>query len=67
MLRDENTSLRDQIALNDDVNSTLTSKCDDVKAQLKSKIETIRSLEKQLQSQEREYANLKVTPHLSDN
>ncbi len=61
MLRDDNTSLRGQIAENNDVNAKLTSKCDDLSAQLEGKMETILSLEKQLQKQEREYSNLKVT------
>ena len=60
MLRDENTSLQDQITLNEDSNATLSSQCDDLSAQLEGKMEVIHSLEKQLQKQEREYSSLKV-------
>ncbi|KAI1251096.1 hypothetical protein MGN70_008157 [Eutypa lata] len=60
MLRDENTSLRDRVTQNDHVNTALVEECDDAKTLLKSKMETIDSLEKQLQTQEREYTNLKA-------
>ena len=60
MLRDENTSLQDQITQNNDSNATLSSQCHDLGAQLEGKMEVIHSLEKQLQKQEREYTSLKV-------
>ncbi|KAI2638778.1 hypothetical protein GGS26DRAFT_542826 [Hypomontagnella submonticulosa] len=60
MLKDENTSLRDQIALNNDVNTKLTTQRDDLRAQIEAKIEVVRSQEKQLRKQEREYSNLKA-------
>ena len=60
MLRDENTSLQDQITQNNDSNATLSSQCDDLGAQLEGKMEVIHSLEKQLQKPEREYTSLKV-------
>ncbi|RYP28086.1 hypothetical protein DL766_006079 [Monosporascus sp. MC13-8B] len=60
LLRDENTSLRDQIAKNNDVNTKLTSQCDDLTAQIEAKMEVIRSQEKELRKQEREYKNLKA-------
>ncbi|RYO90845.1 hypothetical protein DL764_008383 [Monosporascus ibericus] len=60
LLRDENTSLRDQIAQNDDVNTKLISQCDDLSAQIEAKMEVIRSQEQELRKQEREYKNLKA-------
>ena len=60
MLRDENTSLRDQIALNNDTNTKLSAQCNDLNAQIEAKMDVIRSQEKQLRKQEREYKNLKV-------
>ncbi|KAI5861239.1 hypothetical protein GGS23DRAFT_159173 [Durotheca rogersii] len=59
-LRDENTSLGDQIAQNNDANAQLAAQCDDLGAQIDAKMDVIRSQEKQLQKQEREYANLKA-------
>ncbi|KAI0383243.1 hypothetical protein F5Y04DRAFT_250917 [Hypomontagnella monticulosa] len=60
MLKDENTSLRDQIALNNDVNTKLTTQRNDLRAQIEAKMELVRSQEKQLRKQEREYSNLKA-------
>lgn len=60
LLRDENTSLRDEIAHNNDTNTQLVAKCEDLGAGLEAKMDVIRSQEKQLQKQEREYSNLKV-------
>ncbi|OTA87395.1 hypothetical protein M434DRAFT_399487 [Hypoxylon sp. CO27-5] len=60
MLRDENTSLRDQIAQNNDTNAKLTAQCEGLSAQIEAKMDIIRSQEKQLRKQEREYSNLKA-------
>ncbi|OTB09939.1 hypothetical protein K445DRAFT_323467, partial [Daldinia sp. EC12] len=60
MLRDENTSLRDQIALNNDTNTKLSAQCNDLSTQIEAKMDVIRSQEKQLRKQEREYKNLKA-------
>ncbi|XXH03898.1 oligosaccharyl transferase subunit ost3/OST6 [Hypoxylon texense] len=60
MLRDENTSLRDQIAHNNDTNTKLTAQCDGLSTQIEAKMEVIRSQEQQLRKQEREYSNLKA-------
>ncbi|KAK8056470.1 hypothetical protein PG993_001697 [Apiospora rasikravindrae] len=58
MLRDENNSLRDQIAQNSDSGAKLAAKCDDLSAQLKAKMEVVRLQEKQLRKQEREFQQL---------
>ncbi|KAI0892222.1 hypothetical protein F4806DRAFT_240739 [Annulohypoxylon nitens] len=60
MLRDENTSLRDQIAQNNDANDKFTSRCDDLSAQIEAKMDVVRLQEQQLRKQEREYTNLKA-------
>ncbi|KAI0008102.1 hypothetical protein F4779DRAFT_588980 [Xylariaceae sp. FL0662B] len=60
MLRDENTSLREQIAQNNEANTTLAARCDNLGVQLQAKIEVVRSQEKQLRKQEREYSNLQA-------
>ncbi|KAI0853237.1 hypothetical protein F5Y00DRAFT_225824 [Daldinia vernicosa] len=60
VLRDENTTLRDQIAHNNDANTKLSAQCDDLSAQIEAKMDVIRSQEKQLRKQEREYSNLKA-------
>ncbi|KAI1462590.1 hypothetical protein F4805DRAFT_2180 [Annulohypoxylon moriforme] len=60
MLRDESTSLRDQIAQNNDTNTKLTAKCDGLSAQIEAKMDVIRRQEQQLRKQEREYTNLKA-------
>ncbi|KAI1649145.1 uncharacterized protein F4817DRAFT_42869 [Daldinia loculata] len=60
LLRDENTTLRDQIAHNNDTNTKLSAQCDDLSAQIEAKMDVIRSQEKQLRKQEREYSNLKA-------
>ncbi|KAL7623234.1 hypothetical protein AAE478_006915 [Parahypoxylon ruwenzoriense] len=60
MLRDENTSLRDQVAHNNDANVQLTAQCDDLGAQIEAKMGVIRTQEQQLRKQEREYSNLKA-------
>lgn len=67
VLRDENTTLREQISQNSDENARLAAQCKGLGAQLEAKIEVVRSLEKQLRKQEREHSNLKVlyyTTHL---
>lgn len=61
MLRDENNSLRDQIAQNTDAGTKLAAKCDDLSAQLRAKIEVVRLQEKQLRKQEREFSQLQVS------
>ncbi|OTB08963.1 hypothetical protein M426DRAFT_316255 [Hypoxylon sp. CI-4A] len=58
MLRDENTTLRDQISQNGEINSKLTAECDGLSAQIEAKMNIIRSQEAQLRKQEREYKNL---------
>ncbi|KAK7908228.1 hypothetical protein PG985_015531 [Apiospora marii] len=60
MLRDENNSLRDQIAQNSDAGAKLAAKCDDLSAQLKAKMEVVRLQEKQLRKQEREFQQLQA-------
>jgi predicted nucleic acid-binding Zn-ribbon protein len=60
ILRDENTTLRDQIIQSNDENAELTTQCEDLGAQLEAKIQVVRSQEKQLRKQEREFSNLKV-------
>lgn len=66
MLRDENTSLRDQIAHNNDTTTKLTAHCDGLSAQIEAKMDVIRSQEQQLRKQEREYSNLKVYTPVRD-
>ncbi|KAI2469470.1 hypothetical protein F4781DRAFT_394236 [Annulohypoxylon bovei var. microspora] len=60
MLRDENTSLRDQIAQNDDTSTKLVAQCNGLSAQIEAKMDVIRLQEKQLRKQEREYTTLKA-------
>ncbi|KAI0472850.1 hypothetical protein GGR56DRAFT_697553 [Xylariaceae sp. FL0804] len=60
LLRDENTSLRDQIDQNGEANAKLTAKCDTLSAQLEAKIDAVRLQEKQLRKQEREYSVLQA-------
>ncbi|KAI1499833.1 hypothetical protein F5X99DRAFT_388356 [Biscogniauxia marginata] len=60
ILRDENTTLRDQIELNNDSNTKLAAQCDSLSAQLEAKMEVASSLEKQQRKQEQEYAKLKT-------
>ncbi|KAI1104775.1 hypothetical protein F4804DRAFT_306302 [Jackrogersella minutella] len=60
MLKDENTSLRDQMAQNNDTNTQLTVQCAGLSAQIEAKMNVIRSQEQQLRKQEREYSNLKA-------
>lgn len=60
MLRDENTTLRDEMSQANDENTTLAAQCEDLGAQLQAKIEVVRSQEMQLRKQEREFSNLKV-------
>lgn len=62
LLRDENTTLRDQISQNCDENARIAAQCEGISAQLEAKIEVARSQEKQLRKQEREFSNLKVRP-----
>lgn len=61
-LRDENSTLRDEIDLNNDTSTELAARCDDLGAQLEAKIELVRTQEKQLRKQEREFTSLKVLP-----
>lgn len=60
MLRDENTSLRDQITQSGDTSARLSTKCDDLSAQLEAKMEVVRQQEQQLRKHEREFTSLKV-------
>ncbi|CAJ2502636.1 Uu.00g100300.m01.CDS01 [Anthostomella pinea] len=60
LLRDENTSLRDQVELNMDTNTKLTAQCDDLGARIEAEMEVVRSQEQELRKQEREYKNLKA-------
>ncbi|KAI1211657.1 uncharacterized protein F4807DRAFT_418602 [Annulohypoxylon truncatum] len=60
MLRDENTSLRDQISQNNDTNTKLSAHCEGLSAQIEAKMDVIRLQEQQLRKQEREYTNLKA-------
>jgi hypothetical protein len=62
MLRDENSTLRDEIDLNNDASTDLAAQCADLGAQLEAKIDLIRTQEKQLRKQEREFSSLKVLP-----
>ncbi|KAK9418640.1 hypothetical protein SUNI508_07897 [Seiridium unicorne] len=67
MLRDENTTLRDQISQSNDENATLSAECENLGMQLEAKIEVVRSQEKQLRKQEREFTNLKAELQLMNN
>ncbi|KAK8874521.1 FtsJ-like methyltransferase-domain-containing protein [Apiospora arundinis] len=67
MLRDENNSLRDQIAQNTDAGTKLAAKCDDLSAQLRAKIEVVRLQEKQLRKQEREFSQLQAELQMMNN
>ncbi|KAI1745008.1 hypothetical protein F4680DRAFT_403993 [Xylaria scruposa] len=60
LLRDENTTLRDQVDLNTSANAKLVSRCDNLNAQIEAKAAAIRSQEEQLRKQEQEYSNLKA-------
>ncbi|KAI0096076.1 hypothetical protein GGR51DRAFT_544418 [Nemania sp. FL0031] len=60
LLRDENTALRDQVDLNNNTNTKLVSRCDNLNTQIEAKIAIVRSQEEQLRKQEREYANLQA-------
>lgn len=60
MLRDENIILRDEIAQNSESNSKMSAQREELRAELEAKIEVVRSQEKQLKKQEREFSNLKV-------
>ncbi|KAI0554411.1 hypothetical protein F4679DRAFT_525976 [Xylaria curta] len=60
LLRDENTTLRDQVDLNTSANAKLISRCDNLNAQIEAKAAAVRSQEEQLRKQEQEYANLKA-------
>ncbi|KAI1345057.1 hypothetical protein F5Y15DRAFT_16046 [Xylariaceae sp. FL0016] len=60
LLKDENTSLRDQVELNNETTTKLNAQCDDLSAEIEAKMEIVRSQEKQLRKQEREYSNLKT-------
>ncbi|KAI0451171.1 hypothetical protein F5B21DRAFT_507464 [Xylaria acuta] len=60
LLRDENTTLRDQVDLNNSANAKLVSRCDNLNAQIEAKVAMVRSQEEQLRKQEREYSNLKA-------
>lgn len=65
MLRDENTTLRDQIIQSNDETAHLSTQCEDLGTQLEAKIQEARSQEKKLRKQEREFSNLKVIQNLS--
>ncbi|KAI0595388.1 hypothetical protein F4775DRAFT_569475 [Biscogniauxia sp. FL1348] len=67
ILRDENTTLRDQVELNDESNTQLAAQCDNLSAQLEAKMEVVSSLEQQLRKQEQEYAKLKAELQSMDN
>ncbi|KAI0134517.1 hypothetical protein BJ170DRAFT_610209 [Xylariales sp. AK1849] len=67
MLRDENTTLRDQITQNNDTNGELVAKRDDLGAQLEAQMQIVRSQEKQLRKQEREFSSLKAELHSMNN
>ncbi|KAI8625686.1 hypothetical protein F5Y19DRAFT_466896 [Xylariaceae sp. FL1651] len=60
LLRDENTSLRDQVELNNSTNAKLAARCDNLGAQITAKMEIVRSQEEQLRKHEREYSSLKA-------
>ncbi|KAI1270616.1 hypothetical protein F5Y18DRAFT_369005 [Xylariaceae sp. FL1019] len=60
LLKDENTTLRDEIEMNNSKNTTLTAQCDNLKAEIEAKIDAVRLQEKQLRKHEREYSNLKA-------
>ncbi|KAI1826520.1 hypothetical protein F4861DRAFT_537097 [Xylaria intraflava] len=60
LLRDENTSLQNQVDLNHSANAKLTTQCDNLGVQIEAKIALVRSQEEQLRKQEREYSNLKA-------
>ncbi|KAI1756311.1 hypothetical protein F4782DRAFT_328106 [Xylaria castorea] len=60
LLRDENTTLRDQVDLNTGANAKLVSRCDNLNAQIEAKAAIADSQEEQLRKQEREYSNLKA-------
>lgn len=62
LLRDESTTLRDQVDINNSVNAKLVSRCDNLNTQLETKMAVARSQEEQLRKQEQEYSNLKVSP-----
>ncbi|KAI0468084.1 hypothetical protein F4859DRAFT_491536 [Xylaria cf. heliscus] len=60
LLRDENTTLRDQVDINNSANAKLVSRCDNLNAQMETKMALARSQEEQLRKQEQEYSNLKA-------
>ncbi|KAI0189169.1 hypothetical protein EV127DRAFT_512542 [Xylaria flabelliformis] len=60
LLRDENTTLRDQVDLNTSANAKLVSRCDNLNAEIEAKAAAVRSQEEQLRKQEQEYSNLKA-------
>ncbi|KAI1862592.1 uncharacterized protein JN550_010117 [Neoarthrinium moseri] len=60
LLRDENTTLRDQISQNNDTQAKLAEQCQDLSAQLEAKIQLVQSQEQQLRKQEREFSSLKA-------
>lgn len=64
MLRDENTTLRDQIIQSNDETAHLSTQCEDLGTQLEAKIQEARSQDKKLRKQEREFSNLKVLQNL---
>ncbi|KAI0152896.1 hypothetical protein GGR57DRAFT_161693 [Xylariaceae sp. FL1272] len=60
LLKDENTTLRDEVEMNSSNNTTLTTQCNNLKAEIEAKMDAVRLQEKQLRKQEREYTNLKA-------
>ncbi|KAI0438140.1 hypothetical protein F4803DRAFT_112106 [Xylaria telfairii] len=60
LLRDENTTLRDQVDTSKGANTKLVSRCDHLNTQLEAKLAVARSQEEQLRKQEQEYSNLKA-------
>lgn len=60
LLRDENSSLKDQLAQKDVQIKTLGDQIDDVRGQLESVQQKCSRQEKIMQSQSREISNLKV-------
>jgi hypothetical protein len=60
LLRDENSSLKDQILHKDDALKSLCNQSDNVRTQLESAKQECSKHEKLMQSQSREIANLKV-------
>ncbi|KAI0406515.1 hypothetical protein F4802DRAFT_101942 [Xylaria palmicola] len=67
LLRDENTTLRDQVGLNKRTNAKLVSRCDSLNTEIEAKMAVVRSQEEKLRKQEKEYSNLKAELQSMDN